>query len=175
MAERKIGDRVIRLVEGDITDLEIEAFVYDIDEDAQIGSGYGTAISGRAGKVVQDQLDEIGSVPKATAVITEAGRMKADHIIHVNGPKFHEPETEDKLRRATQAALTLADREGIHKLALPPIGTGLYQVPIDLCADVMVDTVAKHLQGETGLDEVVFVALNSRERTPFAARIQGGV
>ncbi len=174
MAERKIGDRVIRLVVGDITDLEIEAFVYDIDEDAQVGSGYGTAISGRAGKVVQDQLNEIGTVPKATAVITEAGRMKADHIIHVNGPKFHEPETEGKLERATRAALRLAGEKGIHKLAFPPIGTGLYQVPIDLCARVMVDTVADYLAGETTLDEVVFVALDTRERTPFEAQINGG-
>lgn len=174
MAERKIGDRIIRLVEGDIADFEADAFVYDIDEDAKLGSGYGTAISGRAGKVVQDQLDEIGSVAKGTAVITEAGRMKVKHIIHVNGPKFHEPDTEGILRRATEAALALAKENGLKTLALPPVGSGFYQVPLDLCVDVMVDTVAEHLKGDTSLDEVIFVALNTRERVPLEAKIQGG-
>jgi len=174
MVERKIGDKVIRLVVGDITDMEVEAFVFDITEDVQLGSGYGGAITARGGKVVQDQLNEIGSCTTGEAVYTSAGKMKAEHIIHVNGPKFHEPETEAKLRKATKAALALADDKEIKQLALPPIGTGMYQVPIDLCAQVMTDEVSSHLAGETKIEEVLFVALNSREYTPFEASIQGG-
>ena len=47
MVVKKIGDRVIRLVMGDIIDLEVEAFVYDITADAKLGSGYGSAITAR--------------------------------------------------------------------------------------------------------------------------------
>ena len=32
MTERKIGDKVLRLVRGDITDMEVEAFMFDITE-----------------------------------------------------------------------------------------------------------------------------------------------
>jgi O-acetyl-ADP-ribose deacetylase (regulator of RNase III) len=174
MAEWKIGDRSIRLVLGDITDLEVEAFVYDITEDAKLGSGYGSAIASRGGKKIQEELDRIGSCPKGEAIATTAGGLKADRIIHVNGPKFHEPDVEGKLRRATVAALRRADELGIQRLALPPVGTGLYQVDLGTCARVMVDAVAEHLHGETSLREVLFVALDTRELRPLEAKIEQG-
>ena len=174
MTEKRIGEKVIRLVMGDITDMEVEAFVYDITEDAKLGSGYGSAIANRGGKAVQDELAAVGSCKTGEAVVTTAGKMKAGRIIHVNGPKFHEPDTEGKLRRATQAALEKSREEGITRLALPPIDTGLYQVPLDLCARVMVDTVSEHLANESSLAEVVFVALDKREFEPLSTAIQGG-
>jgi O-acetyl-ADP-ribose deacetylase len=174
MVEKKIGDKLIRLIVDDITDIEIEAFIFDITSDAKLGSGYGGAIAQRGGLEIQQELDAIGSVPTGEAVTTSAGNLKAEYIIHLNGPKFHEPDTEGKLRRATQAALKQAEEKGVSKLAFPPVGTGLYQVPLDLCANVMVDTVEEHLQGDTGLEEVLFVALDTREFTPLQSKLEGG-
>lgn len=173
MVEKKIGDKVIRLEVGDITDMEVEAFVFDITADAKLGSGYGGAIATRGGKVVQDELDAIGKCPTGQAIITSAGKMKAKRIIHLNGPKFLEEDPEGKLRRATRAALKRAEENGITQLAFPPVGTGLYQVDLGLCARVMVDTVTKHLKGDSGLKEVLFVALDDREYQPLKAKIQG--
>ena len=59
-------------------------------------------------------------------------------------------------------------------MAFPPIGTGLYQVPMDLCATVLVDTVAEHLANGSSLDEVLIVVQDTREFEPFAAKIQEG-
>lgn len=174
MVEKKIGEKVVRLIEGDITLTDAEAFVFDITEDVKLGSGYGSAIAIQGGPGIQKELNAIGNCPSGESIITSAGNMKNKNIIYVNGPKFHEPGTEEILRRATLAALQQADKAGIAKLAFPPIGTGLYQVPLDLCARVMVDTVEAHLKGNTALDEVVFVALDTREFKPFQAKLQGG-
>ena len=174
MVERRIGDKVIRIVREDITDMEVDAFVFDITEDLKLGSGHGSAIQQRGGVKIQEALDAIGSCPVGEAVITTGGLLKAKQIIHANGPKFCEPDEEGKLRRATQAALRLADDNGIETLAFPPMGTGIYQVPVDLCARVMVDAVAEHLAGGTSLREVLFVIPDSRERGAFEARIQEG-
>jgi O-acetyl-ADP-ribose deacetylase (regulator of RNase III) len=70
--------------------------------------------------------------------------------------------------------LRRADEKGIKRLAFPPIGTGLYQVPMDLCVRVMVDTVAEHLQNNTTLEEVLFVTMDQREYDPFKDRIEQG-
>ena len=173
--EKNVGDGVIRVVQGDIADMEVEAFVYDITEDAKLGTGYGGAITARAGKVVQDELDAIGSCPKGEAIITSAGEMKCKHIIHVNGPKFHEPDQEGKLRSAVQNALKRAEENGLTQIAFPPIGTGFYQVDLQMCAKLMVDTVTEHLKGETSLKEVLFVGLDTREVKPLEANVaQGG-
>jgi len=174
MVENKIGDKVIRLIRGDITDIKVEAFVYDITSDCKLSSGYGGAITQRAGKAVQKELDEIGSLATGEAVITGAGKLKNNHIIHVNGPKFHEPETEAKLKRSVDAALKRAVESGIKQLAFPPIGTGLYQVPLDLCAKVLIGAVAEHLKGDTPLEEVLFVALDTREYRPFESMLEKG-
>jgi O-acetyl-ADP-ribose deacetylase (regulator of RNase III) len=174
MVERRIGDKVVRIVRDDITDMEVDAFVYDITEDVKLGAGHGSAIQQRGGVKIQEALDEIGRCPVGEAVITTGGLLKAKHIIHANGPKFCEPDEEGKLRRATQAALTLAEENGLETLAFPPMGTGLYQVPIDLCARVMVDVVTAHLADSTGLREVLFAIPDSRERGPFAAKLQEG-
>jgi O-acetyl-ADP-ribose deacetylase (regulator of RNase III) len=175
MVERNIAGRTLRLVRGDITDMDVEAFVFDITEDVKLGSGYGSAIQQRGGIVIQKELDAIGSCPTGEAIVTEAGILKAQYIIHTNGPKFREEDEEGKLQRATESALARAREKGIRQLALPPIGTGLYQVPLDLCARVMVRTIAAHLENDTCLEEVLFVAPDSREFGPFEKAIEEGV
>jgi len=174
MAEKKIGDRVLRLVRGDITDMEVEAFVFDITEDVKLGSGFGGAIQQRGGVVIQKQLDEIGSCPTGQAVVTEAGILKADWIIHANGPKFREEDEEGKLRKTVMSALDRAEEKGVKRLAFPPMGTGLYQVPLDLCTRVMVETISQHLANGSTLDEVLIVAPDNREFNPFKAKIEEG-
>jgi O-acetyl-ADP-ribose deacetylase (regulator of RNase III) len=172
--EKRVRDRVMRIVRDDITDMEVDAFVYDITEDVKLGSGHGSAIQQRGGVKVQEALDAIGGCPVGEAVMTTGGLLKAKHIIHANGPKFCEPDEEGKLRRAIQAALRLADENALTTLAFPPMGTGLYQVPVELCARVMVDAVSEHLAGRTSLREVLFVIPDSRERGAFEARMQEG-
>jgi O-acetyl-ADP-ribose deacetylase (regulator of RNase III) len=123
---------------------------------------------------IQKQLDEIGRCPTGEAVVTEAGLLKADWIIHANGPKFREEDEEAKLRRAIQSALARAEERGVKRLAFPPMGTGLYQVPLDLCTRVMVDTICGHLANGSGLEEVLIVAPDNREYNPFKATIEEG-
>ncbi len=175
MKELKIKDTTVRVVKGDITDMEVEAFVFDITRDVQLGSGYGGAILQRGGKAIQEELNAIGACNTGEGIITSAGEMKATYIIHVNGPKYLEDDTEGKLARATKSALEIADEKGIAELALPPIGTGLYQVPLDLCARVMVKTVAEHLKGGSSLKTVTFVGLDSRELGPLQTAMEGGI
>jgi O-acetyl-ADP-ribose deacetylase (regulator of RNase III) len=174
MTERKIGEKVLRLVRGDITDMEVEAFMFDITEDVRLGSGFGGAIQQRGGIVIQKQLDEIGSCPTGEAIVTEAGILKADWIIHANGPKFREEEEEAKLKKTVESVLARAEEKGVKRLAFPPIGTGLYQVPLDLCTRVMVDTITDHLANGSALEEVLIVAPDNREFNPFKAKIEEG-
>lgn len=173
MVKHKVGKKVMSLVRGDITQTEADAFVYDITEDCKLGSGYGGAIMMRGGKVVQDELNQIGKCKTGDAVVTTAGELTAKFIIHVNGPKFHESDTAAKLERAVKAALRVAEQKGAKTVAFPPIGTGLYQVPLDLCADVMFRTIESHLKSDTTIEGVYLVAGDSREYAPMQARFGG--
>ncbi len=172
MIEHKIGNKLLTLSAGDITETDTDAFVFDITEDVKLGSGYGGAIQQRGGIIIQKELDAIGRCATGQAVVTQAGELNATYIIHINGPKFREENEEWKLRLATLSALEKADEKGVKQLAFPPIGTGLYQVPLDLCSRVMVDTIKEYLANGSGLEEVGIVAVDSRELTPFAERLK---
>jgi O-acetyl-ADP-ribose deacetylase (regulator of RNase III) len=171
--ERVIGKSKIRLEKGDITDQEIDAFVYYATNDLKLGSGFGTAISSRGGPTIQKELDEIGEVETCAAVISTAGSMKAEKIIHAVGPKFQEEGMEAKLRKTMENSLLQAEKNGIKKLAFPPMGAGFYGIPLDSCAKIMISSLKEHLSGESGLEEVVIFVNDKREYDPFKSALAG--
>jgi O-acetyl-ADP-ribose deacetylase (regulator of RNase III) len=170
--EKKINKTLVRLQQGDLTALQVDAFVFYAREDLEIGSGFGTAIQSRGGAAVKQELDKISGVRMGEAVITTAGAMNASYIIHACGPKFQEPETEAKLRNCMQAALRLADLKRLRTLAFPAMGAGFYGVPLDLCCRVMLDAIRNFLQDETSLDEVIICVVDKREFDAFKGKVK---
>ncbi len=161
---RKLGETIVELIKDDLTALPVDAFVFYAREDLALGSGYGNAIQQRGGAAVKKELDAIGSIGMGEAVITSAGAMKARHIIHACGPKFHEPDLEAKLRRTMRSALELAARRGLRTVAFPPMGYGFYGVPLELCATVMLEEIAAFLAREkTPLEKIIVCVTDKRE------------
>ncbi|MHC4777227.1 MAG: macro domain-containing protein [Planctomycetota bacterium] len=158
----KINKTTVRIVKGDITDLEVDAFVFYAVEDLAIGSGFGTAISVRGGPSIEKELKELAPLAVGEAVVTEAGKMKAKNIIHAVGPKFQEEDTEGKLRAVMMSTLKKADEKSLKRIAFPAMGAGFYGVPVGLSARVMLETLKSHLEGETGIEEVVIALFDSR-------------
>ncbi len=170
--ELRVNNKMIRLMTGDITDLEIEAFVYYARPDLVLGSGFGGAISVRGGPKIQEELKKLGTIGTGEAVVTSAGNMKAKFIIHAVGPRFQEEDTEGKLRTTTLNVLRKAQEKGIKQLAFPAMGVGFYGVPPDLCARITLEVVKKHLQGQASLEEVIFCLRDSREYKPFQEQLK---
>lgn len=171
--EVRVGNKVIRLQNSDITDIEIECFLYYATSNLKLGSGLGGAIAVRGGPQIQKTLDTMAPLGLCEAVITDAGDLKAKYIIHANGPKFQEVNAEIKLRTTIENALKLADEKGIRQLALPAMGAGFYGIPLDKCADVCINTVTEYLQNGSGIEEIIFCAIDNREYMPFKTRLDG--
>jgi len=165
--DRKINGNLLRLIKGDITDLDIESFVFYAQHDLALGSGYGTAITMRGGPSVQKELNELGPVQTTEVVISSAGEMKAKHIIHAVGPRFQEKDLENKLKTTVINCLKQAEEKGIQAIAFPPMGSGFYGVPLDTSARITLDTISKYLSNNTKLKEVVVCLLDNREYKPF--------
>jgi O-acetyl-ADP-ribose deacetylase (regulator of RNase III) len=165
--EKKVGRTVIRLRQGDLTALPVEAIVFYAREDLQLGAGFGTGIQSRGGAAVKQELDKIPGIKMGQAVITTAGNMNAQHIIHACGPKFQEADTEKKLRDCMQSALTLADLKRLKAVAFPPMGYGFYGVPPDVCSRAMLDSIKSFLQSETSLEAIIICVMDEREFEAF--------
>lgn len=167
----RINRSVVRLARDDITDLEIDAFVFYAQPDLVLGAGFGNAISVRGGPTIQKELEELGPVATGEAVISAAGNLKASVIIHAVGPKFQEEDTEAKLRTTMLNSLKRAEEKGIERVAFPAMGAGYYGIPPDLCARVMLDVIKSHLGSETGIKEVVICVLDTPQYEAFEARM----
>jgi len=167
----KVSRSTIRLVIGDITDIEIDSFVYYAQSNLKLGSGFGTAITLRGGPSVQEELDKIGELQTTEAVVTEAGNLKAKSIIHAVGPAFQEENIEDKLRTTIANSLKKAEAKGITSIAFPPMGAGFYGVPLNISADITLKSIANYLSGDTRIKEVVVCLLDNREYKPFHEKL----
>jgi O-acetyl-ADP-ribose deacetylase (regulator of RNase III) len=147
----------LELIEGDITELDVDAIVNPANEQLQLGAGVAGAIRAKGGPSIQEECDRIGGTPVGTAVMTGAGNLKARHVIHAVGPRMGEGDEDKKLAAAVRAALALADRRGMKSIALPAISTGTFGFPIDRAARILLTEIHRFLQGGTKLDHVVVI------------------
>jgi len=168
---KRINQCQIRLVKGDIAELDVDAFVFYAQPDLALGSGFGTTISVRGGPSVQEELKEMGPVETGAAVVSAAGKLKAGFIVHAVGPRFQEEDTEGKLRTTVINSLKQAEEKGIQRIAFPAMGAGYYGIAPDLSARVMLDAFKSHLEGQTGIKELVVCVLDSNQYEAFKARL----
>jgi O-acetyl-ADP-ribose deacetylase (regulator of RNase III) len=167
MIESKIKDSIVRLEKGDLTAMDIEAIVFYASPDLVLGAGFGSAISARGGMSIQEELKSYGTISTGEAVVTAAGELNSKFIIHAVGPRFQEDNTEEKLTATMQNALKAAKEKGIRKIAFPPMGSGFYGVPLDMCARIMLKVIQKHLLENSTLEEIVICVIDDREYKVF--------
>jgi len=98
--------------------------------------------------------------------------METKHIIHACGPKFQETDIEKKLRDCMRSSLREADKAGAKTVAFPPMGSGFYGVPLDLSADVMLDSIKAYAQEHNTLEEVIICVIDYRDYVPFKKKME---
>lgn len=161
---------VVRLVRGDITELDVDAFVFYAQPDLALGSGFGGAIAARGGPSVQKELEGLalaGPLPTGVAVATGAGKLKARHIIHAVGPRFREPGIEEKLRRTVVRCLEKAVEVGARSLAFPAMGCGYYGIPPAVSARIMNEALRDGLDEDSTLEDVVVCVFDTPQYRAF--------
>lgn len=162
-----IGDSVVRLVREDITEIEVDAFVYYARPDLALGSGFGGMIAVRGGASIQKELDQMAPVEPLEATVSGAGKLNADYIIHAVGPRFREDDIEAKLLETMENTLQRAEEKGFERIAFPAMGAGYYGIPAPVSATVMMTALREHLSGGSVIKEVVICVLDSPQFKAF--------
>lgn len=158
--EKEIGGAVLQLVQGDITEQEVDAIVNAANSGLRGGGGVDGAIHRAGGPEIMQQCREIGGCETGSAVITTAGELPAGKVIHAVGPVWRGGSSgeEEKLAGAYRSSLKLAVENGLRTVAFPSISTGAYGYPIEQAARVALGTAAAFLREHSGaLDRVRFV------------------
>lgn len=148
--------RRIKLVKGDITELDVDAIVNAANAYLKMGGGVAGAILRKGGQSIQAECDKIGFIGVGNAAITSAGKLKATYVIHAVGPRKGEGNEDEKLRNATINALKIATEKKLGSVAFPAISTGIFGYPIDRCAEIMISTTKEYCDAYSYPATVIF-------------------
>ena len=105
-------------------------------------------------------------------LLTDAGELEADMVIHAVVRSVDEPVTESRVRQAIMSALQRAGDWQIARIACPPIGTGAGNLPIEESARIMVDVISRAMATAAYPKEVCIVVDGEEERALFDAYIK---
>lgn len=151
----------IVLVEGDLTEQDVDAIVNAANSSLLGGGGVDGAIHRAGGPTILEECEQLRAtdwpdgLPTGRAAATTGGRLPARWVIHTVGPVY--PRSEDPaglLASCHTESLRLADELGAKTVAFPAISTGVYGYPIDEAASVAIRAVR---EADTEIEEVRFV------------------
>lgn len=145
----KIGNCVLELIQGDITEQDTEAIVNAANEALIPGGGVDGAIHRKGGPAILEELrSKYSGCPTGQAVITGGGNLKAKYVIHAVGPKYKDGKSGEAelLKSAYQNALHLALKHNISSISFPALSTGAYGYPLKEAAYVALNAVIEFLK-----------------------------
>ncbi|MEE3328982.1 MAG: macro domain-containing protein [Myxococcota bacterium] len=149
----------IRLIEGDITDQDVDALVNAANTDLVLGSGVAGAIREKGGPEVEAECAAHGAIGIGESAVTGAGDLAARFVIHAAAMQPGGKADEVSVRNAVRSSLRAASGLGCRTIALPALGAGVGGFSLQRCAEISLDEAETHLQGESSLDEIRIVLL----------------
>ena len=144
----------LEVVEGDITELEVDAIANAANNELWMGAGVAGAIKRAGGQEIEQEAVAQAPIAVGQAVATGAGTLKARHVVHAAVMGQDLQTSAELVSQATRRTLEVADELGARSLAMPAFGTGVGGFPIERCAELMVTEVRAF--EPANLERVVF-------------------
>jgi O-acetyl-ADP-ribose deacetylase (regulator of RNase III) len=165
----------IEVVQGDITELEVDAIVNAANTTLLGGGGVDGAIHRAAGPKLLEECRKLGGCKTGEAKITGGYNLPAKYVIHAVGPVWRGGgrSEEELLANAYRNSLRVAVEHGVKTMAFPCISTGAYGFPIEPATRIAVREVRRFLAENASLEKVVFVCFLRRDYDVYARFLEG--
>jgi O-acetyl-ADP-ribose deacetylase (regulator of RNase III) len=144
----QVNQSTVELVQGDITEQEVDAIVNAANTSLLGGGGVDGAIHRAAGPELVEACRPLGGCQIGHAKITPGFNLKAKWVIHAVGPVYRKGNRGEAhlLASAYYHSLELASENGIHSIAFPAISTGIFSYPMDEAAAIALATTIDYLK-----------------------------
>ena len=159
----------IEIIEGDLTQLSVDAIVNAANSSLLGGGGVDGAIHRAAGPELLAECRALSGCATGEAKITGGYRLPARHVIHTVGPVWHggakgEPQL---LRNCYRNSFRLAHENGLSSIAFPAISTGVYHYPLEQACRIALEEARDALARFPELSRVIFVAFSARAEQAY--------
>jgi len=159
----------LEVVEGDITQLDVDAVANAANNELWMGAGVAGAIKRAGGAEIEQEAVAQAPIAVGQAIATGAGNLRAKHVVHAAVMGQDLQTSAELISQATRRTLEVADELGAQSLAMPAFGTGVGGFPIERCAELMV-TEARAFEPES-LERVVFAVFGHDAEHAFRAAV----
>lgn len=122
-----------------------------------------------AGPTLWKQLPTEGELDVGAAVVTGAGDLTAEFVIHAVVRSAQTPVSPAGVRRALRSVLQRAADWQLARVAIPPLGTGAGNLSLEDAARLMLEVLRAELPIATYPEEVCIVVESEEERVVFEA------
>src|SRR5256884_4545562 len=117
------GSLTVEVLQGDLTQQDVDAIVNAANNDLELGSGVAGAIARAGGPQIQAECRRIGPIEVGDAAITGGGTLQARYVIPAASMRLGGRTTAESLRNSTPRSLEIAKAQGLRSVAFPPGGT----------------------------------------------------
>ncbi len=160
-----------KLLQTDITTLEVDAVVNAANESLLGGGGVDGAIHEAAGPRLREYCKTLGGCPTGQAKLTPGFGLKAKWIIHTVGPVWRggmhkEPEL---LASCYRSSLALCAPNGIKTIAFPAISCGIYGYPLADAAHIAMTEFKTYITAGGPLEKITMVLFGADAFRTFSA------
>ena len=160
---------------GDITIEHIDAIVNAANSSLLGGGGVDGAIHRAGGLAIIEECRTIrketypGGLPTGMAVVTTAGNLPAQWVIHTVGPVWRGGSNDEErlLGECYSNCLRVAREKGCNDVAFPAISTGVYGFPKKRAARIASAAVQSYLDANDSPERVVFVFFSTEDAELF--------
>ena len=171
-------NRSLTVKKGDLVKEEVTAIVNAANERLKHGAGVAHAINQASRGQVQRESDQVmrhnlqRPIPTGQVAVTGAGGdLRCKAVIHAVGPDASAMKVDDceqLLKQACENTLRCAEDKGMHSIALPPISSGIYAMPKDLVAQILIDTILQYpYRQDSSLKDIRIVIIDQQTLMPF--------
>jgi O-acetyl-ADP-ribose deacetylase (regulator of RNase III) len=157
-------EKKIKVVEGDITRIDVDAIVNAANSTLLGGGGVDGAIHRTAGPGLLAECKKLNGCPTGEAKITKGYNLPARWVIHTVGPIWRggNQGEDDLLAQCYQNSLALAKERDLKTIAFPSISTGAYGFPMRRAAKIAVREIKNFLEKDSQIEQVILVCFGQQ-------------
>ncbi|KAF3827504.1 hypothetical protein GH733_002990, partial [Mirounga leonina] len=154
----------------DLTRHAVDAVVNAANEDLIHAGGLAKALVNAGGFEIQEEsrrfVSRVGKIPTGKIATTKAGRLPCKLIIHAVGPRWTAKYYQTCTHKLQEAIISILNyvtfiNPDIETVAIPALSSGIFQFPLDLCTQIIVETINfyyREKQPATNLKEIHLVS-----------------
>jgi O-acetyl-ADP-ribose deacetylase (regulator of RNase III) len=161
----------IELWNGDICVLEVDAIVCPATTSLWMSTGVAGELKRAGGDSIEFAALRQAPVEPGGAVVTAAGRLAAQYVIHAVSLGADHRTSETAIATAARSAMARARELGVSSVAFPALGTGVGGFPLTDAARIAVDAVRDELREPSAIEHVVFALRGAAAYEAFAAAL----